>query len=145
MWVEVYDDVEGGRGGRVCVAVVDIISWVFGRVGSLVFFFFQAEDGIRDADVTGVQTCALPISSRSAGAGRSGTAATATTCAASGAASRGWPAASPPGWRAAPTSTRRPAGCRAKIGRASCRERVEVSRGTGCWQTRQCEHDVQAV
>src|SRR6266498_5735237 len=27
------------------------------------FFFFQAEDGIRDADVTGVQTCALPISS----------------------------------------------------------------------------------
>src|SRR5690554_7341553 len=26
-----------------------------------VFFFFQAEDGIRDADVTGVQTCALPI------------------------------------------------------------------------------------
>src|SRR3989442_9548901 len=27
-----------------------------------VFFFFQAEDGIRDADVTGVQTCALPIS-----------------------------------------------------------------------------------
>src|SRR5690554_7208145 len=28
----------------------------------LYFFFFQAEDGIRDADVTGVQTCALPIS-----------------------------------------------------------------------------------
>src|SRR5690554_7153208 len=28
----------------------------------LCFFFFQAEDGIRDADVTGVQTCALPIS-----------------------------------------------------------------------------------
>src|SRR5437773_8277500 len=25
------------------------------------FFFFQAEDGIRDRDVTGVQTCALPI------------------------------------------------------------------------------------
>src|SRR3989442_11055669 len=30
-------------------------------VGLLFFFFFQAEDGIRDADVTGVQTCALPI------------------------------------------------------------------------------------
>src|SRR5207245_3590305 len=30
-------------------------------------FFFQAEDGIRDATVTGVQTCALPISSRRAG------------------------------------------------------------------------------
>src|SRR3989441_7801542 len=27
-----------------------------------VFFFFQAEDGIRDKLVTGVQTCALPIS-----------------------------------------------------------------------------------
>src|SRR3989442_8405049 len=27
----------------------------------MVFFFFQAEDGIRDADVTGVQTYALPI------------------------------------------------------------------------------------
>src|SRR5689334_12087476 len=26
-----------------------------------VFFFFQAEDGIRDGTVTGVQTCALPI------------------------------------------------------------------------------------
>src|SRR3989442_3447473 len=26
-----------------------------------IVFFFQAEDGIRDADVTGVQTCALPI------------------------------------------------------------------------------------
>src|SRR5712664_4675051 len=31
-----------------------------------VFFFFQAEDGIRDLIVTGVQTCALPISSCSA-------------------------------------------------------------------------------
>src|SRR2546421_7830845 len=29
---------------------------------SLSFFFFQAEDGIRDLIVTGVQTCALPIS-----------------------------------------------------------------------------------
>src|SRR2546430_4852903 len=31
----------------------------------LFFFFFQAEDGIRDLTVTGVQTCALPISWRS--------------------------------------------------------------------------------
>src|SRR6266540_5543267 len=30
-----------------------------------IIFFFQAEDGIRDRDVTGVQTCALPISSSS--------------------------------------------------------------------------------
>src|SRR5258707_3372477 len=29
---------------------------------SVFFFFFQAEDGIRDIGVTGVQTCALPIS-----------------------------------------------------------------------------------
>src|SRR6266705_760128 len=29
------------------------------------FFFFQAEDGIRDRTVTGVQTCALPICSLS--------------------------------------------------------------------------------
>src|SRR5882762_10580087 len=28
------------------------------------FFFFQAEDGIRESSVTGVQTCALPISAR---------------------------------------------------------------------------------
>src|SRR2546422_1176923 len=34
------------------------------------FFFFQAEDGIRDVAVTGVQTCALPISS-SGGTARS--------------------------------------------------------------------------
>src|SRR3712207_9596715 len=27
----------------------------------VVYFFFQAEDGIRDIGVTGVQTCALPI------------------------------------------------------------------------------------
>ena len=29
---------------------------------SVSLFFFQAEDGIRDSSVTGVQTCALPIS-----------------------------------------------------------------------------------
>src|SRR2546430_12779259 len=32
----------------------------------LFFFFFQAEDGIRDLTVTGVQTCALPICAPSA-------------------------------------------------------------------------------
>src|SRR5215813_15058448 len=35
------------------------------------FFFFQAEDGIRDADVTGVQTCAHPISPTERGASQS--------------------------------------------------------------------------
>src|SRR2546427_7339 len=33
------------------------------------FFFFQAEDGIRDLTVTGVQTCALPISQQFGAAG----------------------------------------------------------------------------
>src|SRR5206468_9652616 len=32
------------------------------RAMKILFFFFQAEDGIRDLIVTGVQTCALPIS-----------------------------------------------------------------------------------
>src|SRR5438093_3430632 len=32
-----------------------------GCLRSIMFFFFQAEDGIRDWSVTGVQTCALPI------------------------------------------------------------------------------------
>src|SRR5260370_17008066 len=36
------------RDGRTCT----IVCWLF---------FFQAEDGIRDSSVTGVQTCALPI------------------------------------------------------------------------------------
>ena len=31
------------------------------RVGGSCCFFFQAEDGIRETSVTGVQTCALPI------------------------------------------------------------------------------------
>src|SRR3989441_2383341 len=39
------------------VIFIDVVDHVF-----LFFFFFQAEDGIRDKLVTGVQTCALPIS-----------------------------------------------------------------------------------
>src|SRR5205809_5143428 len=42
----------------------DSISHVTQRIMLFVriyFFFFQAEDGIRDVAVTGVQTCALPI------------------------------------------------------------------------------------
>src|SRR5437868_8102379 len=37
----------------------------------LLIFFFQAEDGIRDRNVTGVQTCALPICRRGKGRPRS--------------------------------------------------------------------------
>src|SRR3712207_1690407 len=49
-----------GVGDRVLLCVF----WVFTGTISLcvVVFFFQAEDGIRDIGVTGVQTCALPIS-----------------------------------------------------------------------------------
>src|SRR5437773_5282536 len=48
-----------------CVVYVNCVLFV----NLFFFFFFQAEDGIRDRDVTGVQTCALPISrSRSSGA-----------------------------------------------------------------------------
>src|SRR6266487_726749 len=40
-----------------------VVSGVYYRSSSFynVVFFFQAEDGIRDGRVTGVQTCALPI------------------------------------------------------------------------------------
>ena len=38
-----------------------LIYFIFLVVIFFIFFFFQAEDGIRDYDVTGVQTCALPI------------------------------------------------------------------------------------
>ena len=50
---------------RICLAktqfygillCTDLVKWF------VIIFFFQAEDGIRDTSVTGVQTCALPIS-----------------------------------------------------------------------------------
>src|SRR5260370_17179482 len=41
---------------------LSLVSFLF---SFLFFFFFQAEDGIRDSSVTGVQTCALPISAAS--------------------------------------------------------------------------------
>src|SRR5207245_7536655 len=44
----------------VCpMSITDVISLLLTCI--LFLFFFQAEDGIRDATVTGVQTCALPI------------------------------------------------------------------------------------
>src|SRR2546430_13454657 len=44
--------------------------WVRGGLAvTVVLFFFQAEDGIRDLTVTGVQTCALPISAARPGRG----------------------------------------------------------------------------
>src|SRR2546430_13587858 len=45
-------------------STVSLFGWIC--VYAVVFFFFQAEDGIRDLTVTGVQTCALPISASAA-------------------------------------------------------------------------------
>src|SRR5437762_12682267 len=84
------------------------------------FFFFQAEDGIRDTSVTGVQTCALPISERAVGGNlglQSGI--------------------SPDRDRELGHAVSRIAGSEratqriGQIGRASCRERVEISEGAG--------------
>src|SRR2546429_2430529 len=41
--------------------LLHFLSLMLGALLIVVFFFFQAEDGIRDVAVTGVQTCALPI------------------------------------------------------------------------------------
>src|SRR5256885_12689663 len=89
----------------------------------LYFFFFQAEDGIRYYKVTGVQTCALPISyavaSRDLGVVQLHAGVDAISAGAAGrrAAARLRPLAGlelhPPMY---PRST--------QIGRASCRERV---------------------
>src|SRR5437763_8795495 len=82
-----------------------------------VFFFFQAEDGIRDTSVTGVQTCALPIFRV--------TAARRLAC-----RRRGGAPPSPGARRARRGRARAPLRGR-EIGRASCRERGEIAGGAG--------------
>src|SRR5207249_5354785 len=98
------------------------------------FFFFQAEDGIRDRNVTGVQTCALPISlteargavfpQRRKDEARQLLARIAPLLAAAGDTAG-----------AQDVLTLLPANERdaiqLEIGRASCRERVEKSEGDG--------------
>src|SRR5207244_6718399 len=44
-----------------CVFLCCVDFWCLFCCCGFLFFFFQAEDGIRDDLVTGVQTCALPI------------------------------------------------------------------------------------
>src|SRR2546422_9605177 len=68
------------------------------------FFFFQAEDGIRDVAVTGVQTCALPIS-RPGRSSRTGGTRTPRTC--SPRSTTRWPRGSPilRGWASAGGAT----------------------------------------
>src|SRR5256885_12714891 len=97
---------------------------VMTRCGQVVFFFFQAEDGIRDYKVTGVQTCALPISRD-----REDSALVAFLPSVSAfqprrqrvrrLARRLAPPSSTPPTRAPARAARN-----AEIGRASCRERV---------------------
>src|SRR2546421_5656849 len=58
-WAEMVSCLEGVAGVGSLLAAM-----VVGAV--LALFFFQAEDGIRDLIVTGVQTCALPICTQGA-------------------------------------------------------------------------------
>src|SRR5256885_11865156 len=86
------------------------------------FFFFQAEDGIRDYKVTGVQTCALPIWSHARCAGMPYSGRSVRWSAARAARSRSPQAV---GVRLSHELTPRICTARAfEIGRASCRERV---------------------
>src|SRR2546430_7556421 len=92
-----------------------------------VFFFFQAEDGIRDLTVTGVQTCALPIWSgrRSRRRVRRGLSRPDARGAARRACGRFARRGGRP-WSCPCRGFRRRRGG-AKIGRASCRGRGEIS------------------
>src|SRR5205823_10336171 len=104
-------------------------------------FFFQAEDGIRDKLVTGVQTCALPIFP-SLSAHTFATVSVRRASLLSPPSSARTSAAvadfdSPP--RATCSTCARPASSsvirRQQIGRASCRERGEISGGDGAVNT----------
>src|SRR5947209_13941882 len=97
----------------------------------LFFFFFQAEDGIRDIGVTGVQTCALPIWNALR------TSSAAAFVGSERRAKRRRPQNSsvkhsfePDVARVLVTSSDKRAAIHLQIGRASCRERVENSRET---------------
>src|SRR5256885_3780744 len=88
------------------------------------FFFFQAEDGIRDYKVTGVQTCALPISHARLslrGGRRVARVVAPATSACRTSVRQGWCQNVRKSPRLARKSPRFAPG---QIGRASCRERV---------------------
>src|SRR5699024_11267002 len=94
-----------------CFCVIDFTS-ILPFLVSFLFFFFQAEDGIRDRNVTGVQTLlfrSVPPASR----GRRGRRRDARA----------------PGSRSPRRCPRLP--YRSQIGRASCREREEGAGGGG--------------
>src|SRR5256886_6412595 len=106
----------------VLIPILCVYLIIYVAVG-LVFFFFQAEDGIRDLTVTGVQTCALPIS-----ACKSSWSCTAKARLLRKALWDRIPILSDvrPGqdWNPIPQPVRCAACISAQIGRASCRERV---------------------
>src|SRR4051794_41980819 len=84
----------------------------------ILFFFFQAEDGIRDGRVTGVQTCALPICGRERGGD-------------GGRARRPADRRGRPGGARGDEGERRGQARPLQIGRASCRGRGEMLGGGG--------------
>src|SRR5690606_40439011 len=93
-------------------------------------FFFQAEDGIRCFHVTGVQTCALPIF---AGKLRIVAAERAVRTARSAATMRSFPATSQSSrprpasvTEPVPVTSHRASARQSEIGRASCRESVQI-------------------
>src|SRR5439155_7192255 len=90
----------------IYVSVCDVMR-VYSECAWCYCFFFQAEDGIRDGHVTGVQTCAIPIWPLAAKAQQ-----------------RTMPVIGCESGLAIPNSTRVAA---FQIGRASCRERVYIS------------------
>src|SRR5207245_7610998 len=98
-------------------------------VDGVIFFFFQAEDGIRDATVTGVQTCALPISVDGIATFSGLWIDKVGTGYVLGAASASLAGATSAAFDIAPA-----AAARLEIGRASCRERAGGSEAGGPWQ-----------
>src|SRR5690606_40505715 len=104
---------------------------LFSSILALFLFFFQAEDGIRDFHVTGVQTCALPISRETARKSRctddsGGMRNSATSRSSKPTRATSMPVRRPASWIAliAPI----------EIGRASCREGVEITVGAGVYK-----------
>src|SRR5699024_11733144 len=87
-------------------------------------FFFQAEDGIRDRNVTGVQTCALPISLKEAKATGGVIYWATVSYITPPVALASFSAAGIAGSSPMKTSIN---SMKLEIGRASCRERVSVS------------------
>src|SRR5207248_7480352 len=106
------------------------------------FFFFQAEDGIRDRTVTGVQTCALPIWRTVMGLSRfEGRGSTRFNRAAGVLAEDNQRAANQRVAVRARKAERLFIKPFHEIGRASCRERVKISEGSGSVKTKTKESE----